>query len=137
MAIWKTTPTLEALEAMNINMAKHLDIQFTEIGEDFLVATMPVDERTKQPLGLLNGGASCVLAETVGTIASYFCIDEAGKSAVGQSIQANHLRPATDGRVTGTARPVHIGRRTHVWDIEIHDEQNRLICVSRLTTAII
>lgn len=115
-----------------------MGIEFVEKGEDFLRAKMPVDHRTKQPFGLLHGGASVVLAETLGSIASVLCLDEPMKQkAVGLEINANHLRAVTEGWVYGTARAIHIGRRTHVWDIQITDENQKLVCVSRLTVAIV
>ena len=118
-------------------MAEHLGIEWTAIGDDFLSARMPVDERTKQPYGLLHGGASCSLAETVGSVASAFVVDHSQWYCVGLEINANHIRGAKEGFVVGTARPVHLGSSTHVWDIRIEDESHRLICVSRLTVAIL
>ncbi len=117
------------------HMGTHLGIEVTEIGDDFIKATMPVDHRTHQPFGLLHGGASCVLAETLGSIASTLCIDPSKEMAVGVEINANHLRSVRSGHVEGTVRPVHIGRTIHVWNIEIKAGE-KLICVSRLTCAI-
>jgi 1,4-dihydroxy-2-naphthoyl-CoA hydrolase len=129
--------TLESLNAMSRGTAMEpLDIVFTEIGDDFLRATMPVDARTRQPYGLLHGGASVLLAETVGSSAGMLCVGE-GEGVVGIEINANHLRGVRDGRVTATARPLHVGRQTHVWEIRIEDERGRLVCVSRLTLAVI
>ncbi len=126
------------LEMSKNTIGDHLGIEFVEKGEDFLRAKMPVDDRTKQPFGLLHGGASVVLAETLGSIASVLCLDEPMKQkAVGLEINANHLRAVTEGWVYGTARAIHIGRRTHVWDIQITDENQKLVCVSRLTVAIV
>ena len=119
------------------NMAEHLGMKFTEVGPAYLKGTLPVDHRTKQPYGLLHGGASCVLAETLGSVASNLVIDGSKFHAVGQEISANHLRSARSGRVTGTARPVYIGGRSQVWDIQIHDDASKLTCVSRLTMAVI
>lgn len=119
------------------SMGDLLDIQFTELGPDFLKASMPVDERTKQPYGLLHGGASCVLAETLGSVASALVIDPEKFICVGLEINANHIRSARSGRVTGITTPIHIGASTHVWDIKIYDEREKLICVSRLTVAIL
>ena len=119
------------------NMATHLDIEFSEIGPDVLKATMPVDERTKQPYGLLHGGASCVLAETLGSVASGLVIDTNQFICVGIEINANHVRSAREGIVTGVCTPIHIGASTHVWDIKIYDAREKLICVSRLTVAIL
>jgi 1,4-dihydroxy-2-naphthoyl-CoA hydrolase len=131
------TATLEAMNAWRRNMSLVLDIEVTAVGDDWLEGTMPVDKRTRQPFGVLHGGASCVLAESLGSIASNAVLDNSVEVAVGQSITANHLRPVTDGLVTGRARAVHLGRRSHVWDIEIRDERERLVCVSRLTTAVV
>lgn len=121
----------------NNNMAEHLAIEFTEIGADFLKARMPVDHRTNQPYGILHGGASCVLAETLGSIGAAFCIDQDKFICVGLEINANHIRSVREGFVTGTATPIHIGGTTQVWDIRIHDEKEKLVCVSRLTVAIL
>lgn len=118
-------------------MAENLGIVFTELGENFLTGTMPVDERTIQPAGLLHGGASCVLAETLGSVASYLVLDPAHSQPVGLEINANHIRGVRSGIVTGTATPIHLGRTTHVWDIRIKDERGGLVCISRLTVAII
>lgn len=118
-------------------MGEHLGLQFTEIGPDFLKGSMPVDERTRQPYGLLHGGASCVLAETLGSIASALVIDTEKFICVGLEINANHVRGVREGMVIGTATPLHIGATTHVWDIKIHDERGKLVCVSRLTVAIL
>ncbi|WP_316819568.1 hotdog fold thioesterase [Pedobacter gandavensis] len=114
-----------------------LDIQFTEIGPDFLKASMPVDERTHQPAGILHGGASVVLAETLGSIASYMCIDPDKYMPVGLEINANHLRPVKSGLVTGICKPLHIGAKTHVWEIKLYTDKGKMNCVSRLTVAII
>ncbi len=119
------------------NMGAHLGIEFVSLGDDYLVARMPVDERTRQPYGLLHGGASCVLAETLGSIGSSLIINPEKSICVGLEINANHVRSAKNGFVTGTARPIHIGGSTHVWDIRINDEKDQLICVSRLTVAIL
>ena len=113
-----------------------LGIVFTEIGADYLRATMPVDPRTRQPYGLLHGGASVLLAETLGSSAGMLCVDE-GQGVVGIEINANHLRGVREGLVTGTARPIHVGRSTQVWDIRIEDARGRPVCVSRLTLAVI
>lgn len=125
-------------KAMNDKtMGQHIGISFSEVGPNFLKATMPVDHRTKQPYGLLHGGASCVLAETLGSVASALVIDPDRFICVGLEINANHVRSARSGVVTGTCTPIHIGASTHVWDIKIHDEREKLICVSRLTVAIL
>ena len=118
-------------------MSELLGIEWTEVGENYLKARMPVDERTRQPYGLLHGGASCVLAETVGSVASAMVIDHHKFYCVGLEINANHVRGVKEGYVTGTASPLHLGSTTHVWDIKITDENGKLICVSRLTVAIL
>jgi len=129
-------PSLAELNARTPGTAvSNLGIVFTELGEDFLRGTMPVDARTKQPYGLLHGGSSVLLAETLGSMAANLCVDPAEGQAVGLEINANHLRAMTAGTVTGTARPIHVGRSTQVWEIRIEDEQGRAVCVSRLTLA--
>ncbi len=137
--IWKQQFTIEGLNQISAQtMVSHIGIEFTGFGDDFLQARMPVDHRTVQPMRLLHGGASAVLAETLGSVASVLCIEDTDKeTAVGVEINANHLRPATGGYVTGTVRPLRIGRRMHVWNIDIEGENGRLICVSRLTIAIV
>ena len=133
----------KAIQLSDINhfgkgtLGEHLGMQFSEIGENFLKATMPVDERTRQPYGLLHGGASVALAETVGSVASALVIDHSKWLCVGLEINANHIRGVKDGIVTGTCTPIHLGASTHVWDIKIHDEQNKLVSISRLTVAIL
>ncbi|MBT8190655.1 MAG: hotdog fold thioesterase [Saprospiraceae bacterium] len=136
--IWKNNPTVEGLNTFRTNtLVEHLDIRFTEIGENYLVATMPVDKRTVQPMGLLHGGASVALAETIGSVASLLQLDDVVRyGVVGIEINANHLKSARSGLVSGKVTPVRIGRRMHVWNIEIRNEQDELICVSRLTTMI-
>src|SRR5688572_25986921 len=119
------------------NMAEHLDLRFTELTEDSIRATMPVDHRTRQPYGLLHGGASCVLAETLGSVASALVVEAEKYIVVGIEINANHLRSARQGRVTGIVKPIHIGSTTHVWDIRISDENEKLVCISRLTVAVL
>lgn len=129
--------TVDQLNALSRNTAMEpLGIRFTAIGSDYLRGTMPVDARTHQPYGLLHGGASVLLAETLGSSAGGLCVPE-GKGVVGIEINANHLRGVREGIVTGTARPLHVGGRTHVWEIKIEDEAGRLVCVSRLTLAVI
>ena len=138
MTIWRSLYSLEELNAgRSGTMIEHLGIEFSEIGDDFLRATMPVDGRTRQPYGLLHGGASVALAETLGSMGAAMCIDIKEFLCVGQEINANHVRAARSGRVTGTARPVHLGGRTHVWTIDIVNEAAKLVCTSRLTMAII
>lgn len=121
----------------NNTMAEHLGIEWVELGNDYLKAKMPVDHRTRQPYGLLHGGASCVLSETIGSVASAMVVDHAKFLCVGLEINANHVRSAREGYVTGIATPLHLGGNTHVWDIKIYDELEKLVCVSRLTVAII
>ncbi len=137
-SIWHEPLTLEALNAMGAGtMGAHLDIRFTEAGPDFLRASMPVDDRTRQPFGLLHGGASVVLAETVGSVAANACVDAETHYCVGVEVNANHLRPVREGRVTATARPLHRGRSTQVWQIRIRNESGALICAGRLTVAVV
>ena len=129
--------SLAALNALSAGTAMEpLGIEFTGLGPDFLCATMPVDPRTRQPYGLLHGGASVLLAETLGSTAAMLCAAE-GARCVGIEINANHLRAVREGVVTGTARPLHVGRQTQVWDIRIEDDAQRLVCVSRLTVAVL
>ena len=137
MTIWRSPLSLEKLNAREGTLDSLLGIVFTEIGDDFVRATMPVDGRTRQPYGLLHGGASVALAETLGSTGATMCIDVREFQCVGQEINANHLRPARDGLVTGTARPVHRGGRTQVWIIDIANEAGKLVCTSRLTVAVI
>jgi len=138
MAIWQKAYTLEELNGMaRCNMVAHLGIEFTAIGDDFLRARMPVDERTRQPAGLLHGGASVALAETLGSFAANLVASADGDMGhwVGQEINANHIRGIRSGWVYGETRPLHLGRRSQVWEIRISDESERLVCVSRLTMA--
>ncbi len=130
--------TLESLKSLEQEtMASFLEMEWVEIGDGFLKMKMPVNSKTKQPYGLLHGGASCALAETIGSIGSFLVIDPSQKMCVGLEINANHIRSARSGYVTATATPLHLGKTTHLWDIKIHDEDKKLICVSRLTVAII
>ena len=135
--IWKNPISLEELNNGPEYIGTHLGIQFTDWDDNSLSATMPVNNVTKQPWGILHGGASVVLAETIGSYASTFLIDNDKYVAVGLEVNANHLRPATGGKVTGICEPFHIGRKTHVWNIKIKDENEKLVCISRLTVAII
>ncbi|NMM81813.1 esterase [Acidovorax sp. SRB_14] len=136
-AIWKKPITLALCTETSANTAvSHLGIEFTEIGDDFLRGRVPVDERTRQPFGLLHGGVSVVLAETLGSIGAFYASPE-GHRGVGLDINANHLRAATSGWVTGTARAVHIGRTTQVWQIDMANDAGELTCVSRITMAIL
>jgi 1,4-dihydroxy-2-naphthoyl-CoA hydrolase len=118
-------------------MGEYIGIEWVEVGDNFVKAKMPVDRRTQQPYGLLHGGASCVLSETVGSIASALVVDHSKFVCVGLEINANHVRSARQGYVTGVATPLHLGGSTHVWDVKIYDEQQKLVCVSRLTVAVI
>ena len=138
MMIWKSLRSVEELNSGRAGtMIEHLGIEFTEIGDDFVRGTMPVDGRTRQPYGLLHGGASVALAETLGSTGAVMCVDTAEYQCVGQEINANHVRPARAGLVIGTARPVHLGGRSQVWTIDIVDEFRRLVCTSRLTVAVV
>ncbi len=139
MAIWKQKFTLEGLNALNKGtMGEAIGVEFTDYGEDYLEATIPVDHRTVQPMGLLHGGASVALAETLGSIAGVLVLEDTDQQAVvGIEINANHLRSARKGKVTGRVMPVRIGRSIQVWRITIRDEQERQICESRLTTMVI
>jgi len=138
MSIWFVEPSIERVNAMSKGtLVEHLGIEITAIGADFLTAKMPVDQRTVQPFGLLHGGASVALAETLGSIAALLCVNQAEKVCVGLEINANHMRSARSGHVTGTARPLHIGGTTQVWQTEIVDEGARLVCVSRMTLAVL
>ncbi|MEM6831586.1 MAG: hotdog fold thioesterase [Bacteroidota bacterium] len=129
---------LETLNDMSKGtMVEHVGIEFTAIGDDFIEATMPVDHRTKQPMGLLHGGASVVLAETLGSVAASSVLDLTKQYAVGLEINANHIKSAKNGLVKGKATPVHIGRGTHVWSIEIKNEEGNLVAISRITMAIL
>ena len=139
MPIWfNKALSVEKLKPLGPNtMGEYLGIEWTEVGDDFIKAKMPVDHRTIQPYGLLHGGASCTLAETIGSVASAMVIDHSKFICVGLEINANHIRGVREGFVTGIARPLHLGSSTHVWDIKIHDDSGKLICVSRLTVAIL
>lgn len=137
MAIWKRDIDLDALNAMGDNsLVAHIGIRFTAIGDDYLEAVMPVDARTHQPFGLLHGGASVVLAESMGSIAGYLCTDE-GKSVVGTEVNASHHRAVSSGEVRGVCRPLHLGSRSQVWQIEIRNARGQLCCSSRLTVAVL
>ena len=138
MRIWHENFTLEhVISLRDNNINKHLGIKFTEITDNTITATMPVEDFTRQSRGVLHGGASCVLAESLGSIASNMCIDMRKQKAVGLEINANHLRPVADGFVTGTTTAVSLGKSVHVWNIDIRNDQGKMNCVSRLTTAIV
>jgi len=139
MIIWfDKSISVESLKPLGKGtMSEHLGIEWTEVGYNFIKATMPVDHRTNQPYGLLHGGASCVLAETLGSVASHLIIDPSQFYSVGIEINANHIRGVKKGFVYGICLPLHIGSSTHVWDIRITNEEGKLVCISRLTVAII
>jgi 1,4-dihydroxy-2-naphthoyl-CoA hydrolase len=138
MSIFNPGLTPESLNKLSANtMVSHLGIEFTVVGDDFIEAKMPVDARTQQPLGLLHGGASVTLAETLGSVAATCCVDHESQYCVGLDINANHVKSAKNGYVFGTTRPIHIGKRTQVWEIRIVNEQKELICISRITMAVI
>ncbi|HEX9510293.1 MAG TPA: hotdog fold thioesterase [Puia sp.] len=141
MSIWHLSGspmTIEQLQSLGANtMGAYLGMEFTDIGDNFLKARMPVDSRTRQPYGLLHGGASAALAETLGSVASAYVIDQEKYACVGLEINANHIRGVKEGYVYGTVTPLHLGKTTHVWDIKIVDEREKLVCVSRLTVAIL
>ncbi len=139
MSIWfKKDLSVEDLRPLGKNtMVEHIGIDWTEVGEDYLKATMPVDHRTQQPYGLLHGGASVALAETMGSVAAAMVIDHAAYFCVGLDINANHVRSASSGLVTGITKPLHIGATTQVWEIKIYDEKEKLVCVSRITIGVL
>ncbi len=136
MPIWHRDYQLADLK-YGPSLASHLGIEFTEIGPDFVSARMPVDDRTRQIFGILHGGASVALAETLGSIGAGLVIDPSTSMCVGQEINANHIRAVKEGFVIGTARPIHLGKRSHVWEIRINDERDKLVCISRLTVAVL
>lgn len=137
MRIWKSELSLAEVNGWKDTMIQNIGIRVVEIGDDFVRATMPVDARTHQPYGLLHGGASVALAETLGSLGSMMASDVRSELAVGIEINANHVRGVSDGEVTGTARPLHLGRTTQVWDIRVEDGRGRLVCIARLTVAIV
>lgn len=136
--IWKKRGTLEDLAKRNLNsMGEHLGIEFIEIGDDFLSARMPVDHRTLQPFGIMHGGASCVLAETLGSVAASLTIDTATQVCMGAEINTSHIRPISSGWVIGTAKPLHLGKTTQLWEIPIVNNEGQLISVSRLRIMVV
>lgn len=136
--IWKITPDLDAMNDFSKNtMVTHCGMKFTEVGDDYLKMTMPVDKRTVQPYGILHGGANVALAETIGSVAAVYCTDPSKERAVGLSINANHLKAVREGLVTAVAKPVRIGKTTQVWEIKIYDDKENLSCISRITMAIV
>jgi 1,4-dihydroxy-2-naphthoyl-CoA hydrolase len=137
MQLFNPHVTLALLNNMSTKtMVEHLGIEFTRVGDDFIEAKMPVDHRTHQPLGLLHGGASVVLAETLGSVAATCCVDMSKQYCVGLDINANHIKSVRDGFVTGITKAIHIGKKTQVWEIRITNEQQELVCISRITMAV-
>jgi len=138
MSIFKSPVTIESLNKMSANtMLENLGIVFTEIGDGTITAKMPVDHRTHQPFGILHGGASVALAETLGSVAAAYCLDPSSQMCVGLDINANHIKSIREGYVIGKVKPVHIGKKTHVWEIRITSEKDELVCISRITMAIL
>ena len=138
MSIWHNKPSLTEINALNEGtLGEHMSITFTEIGDDFIKASMPVDNRTKQPFGLLHGGASVVLAETIGSVASWCAVNRDLFIGVGIEINANHVKAVTSGIVTGICTPIHVSGKNHVWDIKIYNDKNELCCVSRFTCTVV
>ena len=137
--IWSRKPSLDQLNALSVNScAENVGIEFVDAGEDYLLAKMPVDKRTTQPFGILHGGASCVLAETIGSVASMCVVEDPNtQKAVGMSINANHVTPATKGFVNARCTPLNLGKKVHIWNIEIENEEGKLVCISRLTVMIV
>jgi 1,4-dihydroxy-2-naphthoyl-CoA hydrolase len=138
MSIWIHKVSLDDLTRLSKDtMVEHLGIEYTEIGENSITAKMPVDKRTHQPDGLLHGGASVTLAETLGSVAANLCIDRSKKFCVGLEINANHIKAVRNGYVTGITQPIHLGGSTQIWEIRITDEQDALVCIVRLTMAVL
>jgi 1,4-dihydroxy-2-naphthoyl-CoA hydrolase len=138
MPLFESGITLEKLNQLSHNtLVAHLGIEIIGVGEDFIEAKMPVDHRTHQPLGMLHGGASVALAETLGSIAASCCVDRNTQYCVGLEINANHIKSVRDGFVYGITKPVHVGKKTQVWEIKITNEQKQLVCISRITLAVI
>jgi 1,4-dihydroxy-2-naphthoyl-CoA hydrolase len=137
-SIWKSPQSLEELKERAENtMGQHLDMEFIELGDNYLKMKMPVTSKTKQPMGLLHGGATAALAETIGSVSAVMCVDAEKESIVGLELNINHLRAMKDGFVIANCKPFHLGRTTHVWNIEIRDENDRMVSVARLTTMVI
>ncbi len=137
VTIWKRPISIDSIIERNANtMADYLGIEYLAVGDDTLTASMPVNERTKQPIGIMHGGASCVLAETIGSVAANYCVDET-HYCVGLDINTNHIRSVREGKVTGVAKPYHLGKSTQVWSIEIKNEAGQLVSVNRLTMAVL
>ncbi len=136
-SIWVFQPSLDQLNQSSHCMVGHIGIEFTAVGPDYVVARMPVDKRTHQPFGQLHGGASVALAETLGSVGAMMCVDPSRQQVVGLEINANHVRGVREGWVTGTARPLHRGKTTQLWEIRIEDDAGRLVCISRITMAVL
>ena len=137
-SIWYRTPDPALIDAMSKGtIDEHLGIRITEVGDDYLTGTMPADKRTFQPYGVVHGGANVVLAETLGSIAGAHVIDTNSLLCLGQEVSATHLRPVSSGMVTGTARPIHLGKRSHVWEIRLENDQGKLSCIAKLILAIV
>ncbi len=138
MPIWSKLATLSDINArIPGTMMEHIGIEFTEIGDDYIRGRMPVDHRTFQPAGLLHGGASVALAETLGSVSAFLCLERDDQYVVGMEINANHVRPVRSGYVYGECKPIHIGSSTHIWQTRITDEQDNLVCISRMTLAVL
>lgn len=138
MPIWSKHATLADINArLPGTMMEHIGIEFTEIGDDFIRGRMPVDHRTFQPAGLLHGGASVALAETLGSVCAYLCLERDDQYVVGMEVNANHVRSVRSGYVYGSCKPIHLGNSTQIWEIRITDEQDNLVCISRLTLAVL
>ena len=136
--VFLSSPSLDQLNTISRKtMVEHLGIEFIAVGEDYLEATMPVDHRTKQPMGLLHGGANVALAETMGSLAAALTIDTSKQACVGLEINANHVRAVKEGMVKGIVKPVHVGKSTQIWEIKIYNESDQLCCISRITMAIL
>jgi|TARA_B110000914_G_scaffold175685_1_gene156984 1,4-dihydroxy-2-naphthoyl-CoA hydrolase len=137
-SIWHHTPNPSLMDKMSEGtIDQHLGIKITEVGDDYLIGTMPADSRTFQPYGIVHGGANVVLAETLGSMAGAHIIDSEHYLCMGQEVSATHLRPVSSGLVTGTARPIHLGRRSHVWEIRLTNDQGKLSCIAKLILAIV
>ena len=137
-SIWHHTPNPSMMDKMSEGtIDQHLGIKITEVGDDYLIGTMPADSRTFQPYGIVHGGANVVLAETLGSMAGAHAIDSEHYLCMGQEVSATHLRPVSSGLVTGTARPIHLGRRSHVWEIRLTNDQGKLSCIAKLILAIV
>jgi 1,4-dihydroxy-2-naphthoyl-CoA hydrolase len=138
MKIWHSSLDIQqANDRCKNTMVEHLSLEFIEVGDDYLIARMPVDQRTRQPLGIMHGGASCFLAESVGSTAANFCVDNTKQYCVGLDINTNHIRSIREGYVYGTAKPYHLGKSTQVWSIEVTNENKQLISINRLTMAVL